>query len=424
MASWMLMAIVVAGWLLVPFGCKKEAPNPVTPTPPAILVTINGTVLKPDDRSGSFVAFAGATVILDSATASSKVQVTDNMGSFSFAQVTEGKHHLRVSHPGAPVLDTLVIATTDPMVLCVEVYRYPLTGTVQALDTASGLLVPLPGVTVSLDHGPQNAYVQLTDNAGNFSFARVTAGMHYLRVSDPSILTLDTQVVVLATTGTLSFTVRELPLTEVFPLAMGGKWVYEYAHLHYYDDGFIYRYFTWEKGTVTFTVLGVSDAGLQRTWIIHEEDDLIQSDTTWKYSEAYYTKPEVAIRQDLTFSMHETNSGVHPITTDSCSMLWRIPSEYDLHVKAFGGQAFVLSRYVVAEDSVVYFERPLPYYALVSRVLLRDVGLTRCQLAFGAGNMTKTYDSFWGNLRAYTPGQLSGVSQHSRYTRPRLNRTR
>ena len=68
--------------------------------------------------------------------------------------------------------------------------------------------------------------------------------------------------------------------TEIFPLAVGARWVYDYKYNSY-------QYLVsgerkhWEKGTVTFSVLSVTDDLTQSRWTVQERDSLCYMDTTF-----------------------------------------------------------------------------------------------------------------------------------------------
>jgi hypothetical protein len=410
--------VAVVACLLLFSGCKKEAPTatePSTPPPSGTGLALHGLVIKADVPGARYDPLPGATVWLDSATATARSCVSDSLGGFTFTKVTEGTHTLRVSHASGLGLDTTVVVSDTSWLFYLfasplwTLPRVTLAGVVQTVDQSSRTRTPLPGARVTLDTGTVNAQSRMTDSAGGFSFVRVIEGSHRLIVSEKTVATLDTQVVVSAASGVLALAVQLLPRIEVFPLAVGARWVYDYQHKAT-GNGYISPNNRWEKGAVTFSVLAVHDEGLKRRWTVREDDDLIQFDTTYNVPGiGVDVKPEIAISQVLTFTMLESISGLHQITVDSCSMLWRTPSPFDHDYNTYGGGAFVLNRYSRGvNDSLVYYSQlTLPTYSLDSRALARGVGLTRFFVQYVYGVNSRTQDFWWGTLRSYTPGQAS-----------------
>jgi hypothetical protein len=291
-----------------------------------------------------------------------------------------------------------------------------LAGKVQTLDPTSGQTTVLTGARVNLDSNTNAARVQMTGSDGGFSFDNVLIGRHTLRIAHQSIPIIDTVLNVSNATGLLSFT-RFTGLVEVFPLAMGAIWLYDFAYRQYDADGLGHAWHQkWQKGTERFTVLGVSDAGSEWRWMIREEDDLVQSDTVWRDSSysadvGYTIKPEVHLNAELTFVMHEEKSGLHKITSDSCSALWLVPWHNGGYGEYPGDHQYdyILTRFISITGDTVRYQKP--YWngpALKeSRTLVRNVGLVQCYMYLVSGvNMPLNY-TWWGTMLSYTPGQAS-----------------
>jgi hypothetical protein len=412
--------VAVLGCLLLFSGCKKEAPNPVDSTPPGALVDLHGIVVDAQVSEAPADPLPGATVWLDSATATARSCVSDSLGAFAFTKVTAGTHTLRVSHASLGGVDTTVVVSANSWLfyLRVSTRRATLAGVAQALDRASGTRTPLAGALVSLDPGTLKAQVVETGASGGFSFSRVSEGVHHLRVSQPSVVTLDTQVVASMSMRALSLTAEALPIIEVFPLAVGARWVYDYKHT--YSEGQDWTPYdrARDEGRVTFTVSAVADEGARKVWTIQEDDDLMHYDTAWAANLGYQILPEVAVKQSLIFSMYEEKTSLHTITSDSCSPLWRVPWPY----RGYGDPAYdvtptlkydyVLTRYaIIAGDSVM---KRKPFWGgstdiKESRTLVRDIGLVSCYMWYNRGGvMSPSIDAWWGTLRSYTPGQGAG----------------
>jgi hypothetical protein len=383
-------------------------------------------------------------------------------GYFNFGLVPPGEHRIQIHSDAVYPLDTIITVTDAQASGSDELAkRFYLTATKplraqgyvqrQALDSE---LPPDVGnyptqfqhkvgvdATVILDGhdsvrtgpDPSRSYVP----QGYFDLGRVTSGQHKIQIHGGGIYPLDTAITVTDAQANGSdelakrfyFTVALEPLghlTEVFPLAVGARWVYDYQHLQT-GNGYSAPNNRWEKGTLTFSALAVTDEGSRRRWTIREEDDLMQFDTTYNVpGVGVDVKPEVAIKQARTFTMLESASGLHQITADSCSMLWRVPSPFDYYHNNYGSGAFVLSRYAVGvNDSVVYYSQcHLPTYAVDSRALARDEGITRVFVEFVYGVNSRSQDFWWGTLREYTPGQASGarIQSSGRYSRPYRSR--
>jgi hypothetical protein len=416
--AWLQLFLLVGGLLMAMLGCKKEAPTATEPStpPPGTGVDLHGLVINADVPRARYDPLPGATVWLDSSTAAARSGVSDSLGAFGFTKVTAGSHSLRVSHASGLGLDTTVVVSDTSRLFYLfvspfwTVPRIMLAGVVQTVDQSSGTRTPLPGARVTLDAGTVYAQSHMTDSSGSFSFVQVIEGSHRLIVTEQTVATLDTQVVVSASSGVLALTVRLLPRIEVFPLAVGARWVYDYQHKAT-GNGYSAPNNRWEKGTVTFSVLAMIDEGSLRRWTIREEDDLVQFDTTYTYDVpggGVEVKPEVIIKQSLSFAILESSSGLHEMTADSCSMLWRVPTPFDYYHNNYGSGAFVLNRFARAmTDSVVYYSKCSnhPTQATDSRVLLRDEGMTRVYVFIVYAVMARVQDFWWGTLREYTPGQ-------------------
>jgi hypothetical protein len=322
---WLVVCVAAFGVLLLPPGCSKEPANPVAPVgpnPPGVLVELHGKVHYVDFESQSYKPWSGATVRLDSGTASAKTQVSDSTGAFLFSQVSQGVHHLRVS--------------------------------------------------------------------------------------EESIVTLDTQVVASLSMADLALVVEALPVTEIFPLAVGASWVYDYLYRkEYYMDGSTKSHTWWQKGSVAFHVLGVSDEGSRRRWTIHERDDLHLTDTLWFNNQVAVPPGDTSLTTEHVFSMYEESYGFHKLQADSCSVLWQSPQA----AWALGTEAKALSRYCLGETESFSLYQSIMHniYLEDSLTFSRNVGLVRYEQRTGAGNISRYYDSTWGTLRSYTPGQGAGA---------------
>jgi hypothetical protein len=379
--------------------------------PAWVYVDLTGMVELLDSSSGTRTPLAGAKVTLDAGTVNVKTTTTTEAGTFSLAQILEGLHRLQITHPTIFTLDTLATFTgPGPTFACVARRAAVLKGTVRARERSSGQLLPLAGARVSMDTGTVNAQLVETDPFGGFTFTQVHEGMHHLKVSDPSIVTLDTQVVASFSTGALSLTVESLPTVVVFPLAVGARWVYDFTYVYRseWSAGAGWRRI-WERGTISFTVLTVSDADSIWRWTIREEDDLLRSDTSWYFTTGYMTQQETHEGRDFTFSMYERKAGLHAMRNDSCEAIWRVPSTF--HGMDDPGDPkldYTLTRYVTEYgDTVIYQKHSSDGRVLESRRLVRDVGLVQCYIMAGYSIMDPSYAEWSATLLSYTPGQAS-----------------
>jgi hypothetical protein len=283
-----------------------------------------------------------------------------------------------------------------------------LQGLVITADVPRARYDPLPGATVRLDSGTAGAETQVSDSAGNFLFAEVSQGVHHLRVSDPTIVTLDTQVVASLSMADLALVVEALPVTEIFPLAVGASWVYDYLYRkEYYMDGSTKTHTWWQKGSIAFHVLGVSDKGSRRKWTIRERDDLHLTDTLWFNNQVAVPPGDTSLASEHFFSMYEESYGLHKLQADSCSVLWQSPQA----AWALGTEAKALSRYCPGETETFSLYQVIMHniYLEDSLTFSRNVGLVRYVQRTGEGNISRYYDWTWGTLRSYTPGQGVGA---------------
>jgi hypothetical protein len=373
--------------------------------PPGLTFTGTVTVL---DRSTSMpVPVSGAMVSLTGDIEPARSVYTNSQGMFTFPGVQRGTHRLQITHPTIFTLDTLVTVTgPGQTIACVARRAAVLKGAIQTHDRPSGTRQPLAGAKVSLDTGTVNVHLVETDASGGFTFTQVSEGVHHLRVSDPSVVTLDTQVVVSFSMADLALLVEALPLTEIFPLAVGASWVYDYLYRkEYYMDGSTKTHTWWQKGSIAFHVLGVSDEGSRRRWTILERDDLHLTDTLWFYDQVAVPPGDTSLTSEHVFSMYEESYGLHKLQADSCSVLWQSPQA----AWALGTEAKSLSRYCLGETETFSLYQSIMhmFYLQDSLTFSRNVGLVRYEQRTGAGNISRYYDWTWGTLRSYTPGQVS-----------------
>ncbi len=287
-----------------------------------------------------------------------------------------------------------------------------LTGKVQVLNSPRGEATPLAGATVSLYSSTPTPRIQVTDSAGVFSFDKVAVGMHEISISHQLIPTIDTVVDVSTTTGMLSF-IQFTGLTDIFPLAVGASWLYDFTCRHY--EAYAWNtdwHSSWWKGTERFTVLSVSDAGTEWRWTIREKDDNMFYDTVWTESGGYTIQPEAHLTADFTFSMYEEKTGMHRMRTDSCSALWKVP--WQGAGAADPGDPtlnYNLTRYLWASADTVVYQKPARAGGpiLESRSLVGGVGLVQCYLIFVNRVASPSNYTWWGTLRSYTPGQGAGA---------------
>jgi hypothetical protein len=200
-------------------------------------------------------------------------------------------------------------------------------------------------------------------------------------------------------------------LTEIFPLAVGASWVYDFTSWSHWDDGLVlYWHNGWWRGTQRFTVLSVSDAGTEWRWTIRQEDDLIGYDTTWSTSSGYTIQPETHHTAENTFSMYEGKTGLHSMRNDSCSAIWLVPWPYHgLLDPQKPKYDYTLTRYTSSSGDTVIYQKPESSGSriLESRTLARNIGLVQCQITVYTGNNNPSWGTWWGTLRSYTPGQVS-----------------
>jgi len=410
------IAVTIACLLLFS-GCKKEAPTasePSTPPPPATLVDLRGIVMEAQVPATPADLLPGATVWLDSATAAARSCLTDSLGAFTFTRVAEGPHTLRVSHASLVGVDTTIVVSEKSglFYLYVSTRRVTLAGVTQALDRSSGTRTPLAGACVSLDTGTVYAQLAKTDASGGFTFTQVREGVHHLRVSELSIVTLDTQLVVSGSMGALSITAEALPTIEIFPLALGAQWVYDFTCWYHHDDNLGgWWHNNWQRGTERFTVLSVSDVGAEWRWTIREEDDLIAYDTTWSLGSGYTIQPEAHLTADFTFSMYERKTGLHSMRNDTCSALWKVPWPWHGIGDPQDQLDYSLTRYTPSSRDTVIYQKLMSYGGgiLEFRTLVRNVGLVQCYIEVITSNNTPSWRTWWGTLRSYTPGQPVGA---------------
>jgi hypothetical protein len=202
--------------------------------------------------------------------------------------------------------------------------------------------------------------------------------------------------------------------TDVFPLAVGAQWVYDFTYWSHRDDGLVlYWHNNWWRGTQRFTVLSVSDAGAEWRWIIRQEDDLAQVDTTWSTGSGYTIKPETHHTGENAFSMYEGKTGLHPMRNDSCSAIWLVPWPYHGLLDPQNPKYdYNLTRYAESSGDTVIYQKPESSgnRILESRTLVGNIGLVQCQMTVYTGNNTPSWGTWWGTLRSYTPGQGAGAT--------------
>ena len=274
-----------------------------------------------------------------------------------------------------------------------------LTGKVQVTAPGTSMLVPLAGAAVSLDSTTQAARVQLTDSSGLFSFDRIAVGPHELRISHPRIPTIDTVVDVSWAPEMLSL-VPPVDVTEIFPLAVGARWVYDYKGEYEYEH-FGHIIANWQKGVITFTVVGNNQLPGLTSWTIREEYHFVRSDSEWysgREGPLSYVWPDTSFEQTVTFAMNEEYTGLHSLATGDSILMWRSPVPFGPKLTRFA--VGKLDNYPVSGGQRVF--GGVSSYSLLFQP---NVGLVRYQKNESYGLETHQYWKSWGTLLDYTPGQ-------------------
>ena len=211
--------------------------------------------------------------------------------------------------------------------------------------------------------------------------------------------------------------VPEGPRTEVFPLAVGARWVYDYAYNRSQTD-YGNTKNSWEKGTITFTVQTVANEQGRRRWTVREQDDLQYTDSSGGYGYPLVTHA-YPLTRDFTVFSDEDTTGLHKLSTEYCSLLWLSPvATYFNHDHSYALSTTSLFRYVrdSVETSLTCIGDTsdpgvLPVTSYRDTLeFVRNKGLVRYWLYFFVGGSAHQESRhYWGTLRSYTPGQAAGA---------------
>ena len=195
--------------------------------------------------------------------------------------------------------------------------------------------------------------------------------------------------------------------TDVFPLAVGAQWVYDYKYFG--EEMSMPSYTThsmWQQGTITFSILNVAEEMSQWRWTVRERDSLHYTDTTSDYYYGVIPGPDSTVIREFTFSMLEGKDQLHHLTATSCSLIWLSP--------IYGQKNVVLSRYVPGsvESSLIYhsdtsYNVQAPFFWHGDSLLfLPGKGLVRYTSGWISGAMSYyNRTSYWATLRQYAPAQ-------------------
>jgi hypothetical protein len=193
----------------------------------------------------------------------------------------------------------------------------------------------------------------------------------------------------------LSDTVR----TEVFPLAIGASWLYDYTYYHKWYDPYGFPNSQGQTGTISFTVLTMNEEGSRKRWTVRERDNLHFTDTTIYPTHVYQ---DSMIVRDFTFPMYEGGDMLHHLKADSCAILWLSPPAQYYAGYGYHPDTTVLNRYVADARDTLVLRWDASGYAwsfVDSLVLVKDIGLVRyMRYNYQYSNRYSDETYYWGTL--------------------------